>query len=205
MKKHTHWKNAKTKSVTILPQFILKMKGKFDGNKGIGVVDATIDKLYKKEAAIEAAECIACEKCLYEPRKTAAKLLKVIENAEKRLTGMPVNIEGAGSDIVRSNRRNTSNKTTAIACISSGTENLCEINQDIVSCETILEERIKKLRNKTSAKIHSYISGVRTVIQDYNSNCVFDDSAMVIYNERHADLDNEIKCKVVNFSSKEVF
>ena len=204
MKKFVCWKNTKTKSPTIVPHFALKLKGRIDGKKGIGTIDSTIEKLYKKEASIEAEECVICENFLTESRKSAAKLLKSIEVAEKQICSLPDEMTGTDFDIVRINRRNTNTKNSAQATISSSIDRLCEINQEIISVETILEERIKKTRDKSAAKIEAYISGVRLSLSDYSSRSSFDDQAYNIYLKKHEALDSAIRSKVETSNKKEV-
>lgn len=189
MKNYVCWKNSRTKSPTALPYFILRFKGKLDGEKGSGIVDASIEKFHKKEASIEAEECVTCENYLSSARKKAARLLKSIEQADKKLASIPDESKDSGPAPTRTSRKNTGLKNTAI-------DNLCEINQEIITVETLLEERIKKLRDKSSAKFEAYISGVRTVISDYHSKSIFNDNAFDIYHKRHIILDNAIKAVV---------
>ena len=180
MKKHIH----KVGPPTRMPDFVLKLKGTGDAKRGAGVVNASINKLCRKEAVIETDECMMCETSLSLSRKKAAKLLNSLEKEETRLTRNSENNSGSDPEIIRS-------KDESVGI-------LCELNQEIITAETILSERIKQLREKTAAKIQVYIEGVRRTLAEYDfpDKSNFDDSAVELYEKRHAALDGKVKERV---------
>lgn len=193
------YKNKKIlriESPTYMPSIILKAKGKFDAEKGVGISDSAIFKLYHKEAMIEASECLRCERHLFDTRQNAAKLLKALERDEMKLKMIPEDMSGCSPEVIRFNRRNSENKSSASASIADAINTISALNQKIVTTETILYERINKIRAKTNAKIHAYVEGARRALPDYNApEKEFNDNATVLYQQRHYVLDQAIKAR----------
>lgn len=191
---HKNKKILRTGSPTYMPSIFLRAKGESDAKKGASISDAAIIKLYEKEAAIEAVECLRCERHLSDTRQTAAKLLNSLERDEIKLKTIPDDMSGSSPEVIRFNRRNSENKSAATASIIKTINTLSELNQRIITVETLMYERIKKIRAKTNSKIHLYIEGARRALPDYNlPRKEFDDSATTLYRQRHDVLDRAIK------------
>lgn len=92
----------KVKSVTRMPGFILKLKGRLDSRKGEGVCNEYICQLYKKLAAMEVTEAVASENLLFEARKRAAVILTRFAEQERYLSGM-VKLTAIHEEIVNTN------------------------------------------------------------------------------------------------------
>jgi hypothetical protein len=78
----------KVRSVTRMPGFILKFKGRLDSRKGGGVCNGYICQLYKKLAALEVDEVIVVENLLFHTRKKAAVILTRFTEQERYLSGI---------------------------------------------------------------------------------------------------------------------
>lgn len=92
----------KVKSVTWMPGFILKFKGRLDSRKGEGVCNEYICQLYKKLAAMEVTEAVASENLLFEVRKRAAVILTRFAEQERYLSGV-VKLTAIHEEIVNTN------------------------------------------------------------------------------------------------------
>lgn len=154
--------SKKAGSVTRLPGWILKIKGRLDSRKGEGVCDEYIRRFYKKLAAMESKEVIDAENRLAGVRAEAAVILVRFMEQSRFLTG-----------IVR----------------------LTAINENILSTDMILDERINEMRSKATEKVHAYITGVRGgKLSDYEYDTAeISDNAQAIYRQRHEELDGRIR------------
>lgn len=196
--------SKRTKSVTRMPGWILKIKGKFDSRKGKGVCDTYIFRLNKKLTVLESREAILAEKWLFESRRKAALVLTGFAEQKKISEKISDGLETGSVEDIRANRKNTEKRNFAKAGLKNSMENLTIINEQIISVNMILDERINKMRNKAEEKIHAYISGVRSgKLENYEHNAENrDDTAREIYKANHEDLDNRIR-KVVAFKMDE--
>ena len=78
----------KVRSVTWMPGFILKFKGRLDSRKGGGVCNGYICQLYRKLAVLEVDEVIVVENLLFHTRKKAAVILTRFTEQERYLSGI---------------------------------------------------------------------------------------------------------------------
>jgi hypothetical protein len=101
------------KNVTVLPNFILKLKGRIDAHKGEDVALAHIDRYLKKCLSIESGECLVSEEALKNARSEGAANLDIVENTAKEIPDMPGDIEAEHTWEVLENRRRASNKARA--------------------------------------------------------------------------------------------
>ncbi len=181
-------------SVTIMPNFLLKFKGKLDSKRGSTVPDAYIDKLKRKCEAIENKEAITAEGILSVDRKSAAVAIYNVSEKRKYLDNKPEIKENTSAKAIRENRRRASQIISAESSIESGYTTLCNVNQNIVNIDTILDERITKTRKKASEKINVYISGVRSgKLKDYSADFEFLNDAYEIYQQKHSEDDDKIR------------
>lgn len=186
------------------PAFFLKLKGKLDSRKGEGVCDEFIRRLLKKEAFIETNECLDAEKILKETREQGASAI-IRLSADKAVIGESASVtSGNTPQEKRIERANSARRVGAAGTAKAALDELTRINETIICVDTILEERIEKIRNHTQEKVHSYISGVRSgKIPEYNGvDMDFSDKALDIYRTKHAELDGKI-CDIVSNSMKE--
>lgn len=94
--------SRKVKSVTWIPGFVLKLKGRLDSRRGEGVCNEYICQLYKKLAAMEVNEVVAVENLLFDARKLAAVILTRFAEQERFLSGV-VKLTAIYEEIVNAN------------------------------------------------------------------------------------------------------
>lgn len=187
--------SKKVGSVTRLPGWILELKGKLDSGKGKGVCDEYIKSLNRKLVMMESDEALSAENSLFDARKEAALILTGFPEQKKTLAEMPVKQNGDSAEAIRANRRSAERKGTAKAGMKSALENLTAINEQIINVDTVLEERINKLRSNTREKNHRYMAGIRAgKLKDYEYDLTeVDDSAKEIYQSKHEKSDQKIR------------
>lgn len=203
MSKKMDFTSGKTKKATHMPLWILKLKGRLDGRKGQGLCDEYIFTLLKKEEAIEASEVMQAERALASVRKQAAGIL--VSNSEKANSNSKIIIEKAESvQAIRANRANRTVHDANVRAMNNGVLTLAEIHETIVFIETILEERIEKLRSETKRVCHAYVSGIKAgKFKDYAMPFKeYDNKAVNIYKDKHKELDLKIY-DAVNINNKE--
>lgn len=201
----TKFRNSKgLKPVTRMPDFLLKRKGKIDSKRGTTVPDAYIDRLIRTCEAIENKEAITAEGILSNDRKASAVAIYNISEKRKFLDNKPEMKENTSAKAIRENRRRTSQINSAESTIESGYTTLFNVYQNIINIDTVLDERITKIRKKASAKINVYISGVRSgKLKDYNADFEFLDDAYEIYIQKHSEGDEKIRT-IINSVHTEV-
>lgn len=187
-----------------IPTWFLKLKGKIDSRKGKGVCDEFISKLLKKEAFLETNEIIDAETALSNTRKAGASAVIKLSENKMFINNAPDIEKGTSPQSIRANRTNNSQLNSVRGTAKATLDELSQINETIICIDTILEERIEKLRNHALEKCHVYISGVRaSKMPDYeNISVEFSDKALEIYHSKHAELDDKIH-SIVSKSMKE--
>lgn len=178
-------KGAGVKPVTYAPICFLKFKGKHDSKKGSAVADARIAKYMSKCTANEGREVITAENILSDDRKNAAVTITVLQENENFLNSAPNYNNASDAAAIRENRRNSSLIGSAKTTIKNCYEKLNTINENIVSVDTILEERIIKTRKKAARQINAYITGLRYRLKDYDKELVFCDDPCLVYHHNH--------------------
>ncbi len=187
-----------------MPAWLLRFKGRWDSRKGEGVCDEFIRRLLKKEAFIETNECLDAEKILKDIREQGASVV-IRLSADKAILGTNANVPlGDTPQDIRIGRENFAKRASAVSTAKAALDELTRINETIICVDTILEERIEKIRSHTEEKVHSYVSGVRSgKIPEYSGvDMAFSDKALDIYRTKHAQLDGKI-CDIVSNSMKE--
>lgn len=174
------------KGVTFLPDFILKLLGRIDAHKGEDVALAQINRYIERCTFNEHIECLLSEKYLKAARSEGASNLDVIENMSKEILEMPGDIEVQHAWEVLENRRRANNKARAKDAVKTARSRLYDINEEIISGTTILEQRVSKIRKRTTSKIASYIKGVRAGgIPSFEPNISFSDAVIEQYYKKH--------------------
>lgn len=194
MSKKMDFTSGKTKKVTHMPLWILKLKGRLDSGKGQGVCDEYIFTLLRKEQAIEASEVIKAEKILSGTRKQAAGILATIAEKENSNSKIAISEKKGTVQEIRANRANSAARSANIRAINSAILTLAEIYETIIFVETILEEGIAKLRAETNRICHAYVRGVRAgKLKEYVIPFKdFEDKAIELYKTKHEELYSKI-------------
>ena len=194
----------KTKKVTNLPCFILKIKGRLDAKHDDGVCNEYVTRLHKKLSAIESEEVVIAEKILFPYRKEAAVILSNFDDFKKNLEEIPAMIDENSIDSIRENKRNMLKRNSIKQNIKKSIERLTIIYETIININTVLDEQIHKTEKMSEVKIKAYVSGIRYVRNDeYSVPQKLENIAVEIYHDRHEVLDNRICMKVTEFMGRE--
>lgn len=196
MKGTNYMKNPKKVGKVIrTPGFILRIQGKMDSKKGKGVCDEYIQSVVRKLASMEGDEVIQAENALHDVRKEAAVILAEFSEKKKDLSEIPENTGGKTVEEIRDNRRKSTRRRDAANRLKEAMNKLTTINEQIINTNTVLDERINKLRNNAAEKLHAYIAGIRCgSLTDYTFELSeTDDDARQIYLEKHEMLDKKIR------------
>ncbi len=194
----------KVKSVTKLPSWLLRQKGKWDSRYGIGRCEKSITRLYKKMTALESNEVIDAENTLFSARKDASLLLAGLQEHQKKPSdNHSPSMDGNSIEGIRKIRKMAAEQEAAELAQKDSIKKLAAIHETIISVNTILDERINKIRNNTAEKVHSYIAGIRSgKLKDFDFTEEEDNSARTIYKENHKVLDSYIM-EIANAFRKE--
>ena len=184
----------KTKNVTIMPDFILKLIGKLDARKGIGVAEAHLRRYLDKCESIEHEECLVAEKFLKSTRNDGAQQLAIISKQSKIIPEMPGSVEEKHAWDVLENRRRAQAVSNAHSAVENARARLYEINEKIVNGGTILDERISRIRKRAGAKMDAYLKGLRAGgLHEFDPEIDYSDNPRVLYYEKHRRLDKAIE------------
>ena len=200
MKGTNYMKNPKKVGKVIrTPGFILRIQGKMDSKKGKGVCDEYIQSVVRKLASMEGDEVIQAENALHDVRKEAAVILAEFSEKKEALSEISENTGGKTVEEIRDNRRKSTRRKDAANRLKEAMNKLTTINEQIINTNTVLDERINKLRNNAAEKLHAYIAGIRCgSLTDYTFELSeTDDDARQIYLEKHEMLDKKIR-EIVN-------
>lgn len=196
MKGTNYMKNPKKVGKVIrTPGFILRIQGKMDSKKGKGVCDEYIQSVVRKLASMEGDEVIQAENALHDVRKEAAVILAEFSEKKEALSEIPENTGEKTVEIIRDNRRKSTRRRDAVNRMKEAMNKLTTINEQIINTNTVLDERINKLRNNAAEKLHAYIAGIRCgSLKDYTFELSdASDDARQIYLEKHEMLDKKIR------------
>lgn len=183
----------KTKNVTIMPNFVLRLMGRLDAKKGKSVAEAHLMRYFDKCVSIEAEECLVAEAFLKSTRNEGAQQLAVISKQMKLIPEMPGEVEEQHTWDVLENRRRAGAVRSARSAIESARERLYELNENIIHGGTVLEQRISRTRKCARVKMDAYIKGLRAGgLADYTPEIEFSDKASALYYLRHRNLDDAI-------------
>lgn len=185
-------KGRKLKKVTIMPDFILRLKGKHDASNSEMIAHAFVCKLQDKCQPLENHEALTAERLLHSFREEAGVLIVKIKDLRKRLATLPETVEEVKATDFRANRRTEASRQNIISEIQADLERLTQIHELINDINTALELRVSKIRNQCSYKIDAYSIGVKSVATDFTANVNFNGRAVEKYLEKHQLLDNSI-------------
>ena len=194
-KKNDIRKYRKVKSVTWMPIWALKLKGRWDSAHGEGVCDGYINCLNRKRAFLEGDEVIAVENELFHARKEAAVILSGLSEQKLQLLELPEQKAGDSVEVIRENRKNADRQGAARAKIKNSIENLTMIDETIIHVESVLDERIHMIRSNMREKVNAYMIGIRCgELKDYTEQASeFDDTSRELYKSKHEELDCKIR------------
>ncbi len=179
--------------ITLLPGWILRLKGRIHARHGASVVSVYIERLLKKLCTLEAREALETEKELYATRNTAANCLTSIRQEIKALSKMPDAVAETSDMAIRANRRNAADVETHQKTISTCIRTITSANESLINGLINLEVRIKATRAQAEEKLLQYIVGVRKKLSDFTFDLnVVENTAVEIYVEKHRVLDNAI-------------
>lgn len=204
-------RTQKLRKVTRLPKWVLRLMGKLDAKKGIGVVDAHIAHWIDKLGAFANELVKAEEKAVFPIREKAALAISAIERAKADLSvpSIPTNTdkpEPTEPKLKRAKRNATAKaverRNNAESLHKASMEELIGYNELIISSNVKTRERIEAMRNTAKASIDAYVKGVRKVFPDYSPKVTFSDDALYIYLTHHSALDSKVK--EVAYKTKEV-
>ena len=151
MKGTNYMKNPKKVGKVIrTPGFILRIQGKMDSKKGKGVCDEYIQSVVRKLASMEGDEVIQAENALHDVRKEAAVILAEFSEKKEALSEIPENTGGKTVEEIRDNRRKSTRRKDAANRLKEAMNKLTTINEQIINTNTVLDERINKLRNNAA-------------------------------------------------------
>ena len=154
--------NQKVKTVTRIPDFLLRLKGKIDAFCGETVVDANVARYYDRLYAIEHEEAAYTEFKLRKVRMKAANCISAINAGKADIASLPSAVEEKHDSDVRANLRNRNAASRIASSISVSRNEIIEAQELIISAKVILEQRIGTIRDLAEAKIHAYVTGVRS-------------------------------------------
>ena len=205
-------RTQKLRKVTRLPKCLLRLMGKLDAKKGIGVVDAHIAHWIDKLGAFENDLVKAEEKAVFPVREKAALAVSALERAKAALSvpAIPTNTDKpkpTDPKLIRAVRnakaKAVERRNNAESLHKASTEELIGCNELIISSNVKTRERIEAMRNTAKASIDAYVAGVRKIFPDYSPQVKFSD-ALEIYLSPHSVLDAKVKEVAYAYNTKEV-
>lgn len=199
------YSDKRIKRITLMPGFLLKIKGKLDSGKGETIPNAYIHKMLSCCAGIENSEVIHAESMLEKERKAAASAITNIAQKKRKLCGIPgeVSEDSDSPFVVRENNRNKKAKQEILADINHCYEELSIIQEQLIGGHTVLDERVEKTRNLGMRSVNKYIEGVRSgKLPEYDPEITFFDNARFLYLNRHEEGDRKIRDYVAEYRDK---
>ncbi len=197
-------KKRRIRHVTLLPGWVLRLKGRIDARHGVSVVNAYIGRLLKKLCSLEAREALATEKELYVTRETAAICLTTISQEANSLSEMSDAVPETSDIAIRANQRNAAAAEMHRNAVKANIRTITSANELIINGLTNLEERITTMRANAKEKILQYIAGVRKKLPDFTFDLnVEENTAVDIYAANHSVLDGAISKVAYNAINEE--
>lgn len=205
-------RTQKLRKVTRLPKWILRLMGKLDAKKGIGVVDAHIALWLDRLGAFENDLVKAEEKAVLPVREKAALAVSALERVKADLS-VPAIVSAdkpkpTDPKLIRAVRnaqeKAEGRRNNAESLHKASTEELISCNELIISSNVKTRERIEAMRNTAKASIDAYVKGVRKVFPDYSPQVIFSNDALEIYLSPHSVLDAKVKEVAYAYNTKEV-
>ena len=187
------YSDKRIKRITLMPGFLLKIKGKLDSGKGETIPNAYIHKMLSCCAGIENSEVIHAESMLEKERKAAASAITNIAQKKRKLCGIPGEVSEDSPFSIRENHRNKKAKQEILDDIDHCYEELSIIQEQLIVGQTVLDERVEKTRNMGMRSVNKYIEGVRSgKLPEFDPEITFFDNARFLYLNRHEKGDRKI-------------
>lgn len=173
------------KRVNKQPNFILKLKGKWNAKRGQAIALRYIERLKTKCRALENDEVSTAELILSSYRKEGASILASMCNDKDILGCIPGNKDSTSAMDARINKRNANKRASTVATIKAAYDKLVQLNEVIININVHLVQRILKTRHICSEKINAYVIGVCEIIPDFEFDNTYVDIATNVYREMH--------------------
>lgn len=170
---------------TLLPAYVLFVKGKLDSKKGTTAVEAYIHKLVHKAHTNEASLFKSAEYFLEPTRKEASSALFTLSECDE-------SIAKADSKVLQHKKKSA----TAKKC--SATDTVVESNEIIIHVHSITEEQSVRIRSYNDRKIAEYFKGINP---EHKIDYTYSDEAKNKYYAIHNALDKAIR----NFAESAYF
>ena len=165
------YSDKRIKRITLMPGFLLKIKGKLDSGKGETIPNAYIHKnlnikVTDNEVSLIHDNNMIAKTMLEKERKAAASAITNIAQKKRKLCGIPgeVSEDSDSPFVVRENNRNKKAKQEILADINHCYEELSIIQEQLIGGQTVLDERVEKTRNLGMRSVNKYIEGVQSAI-----------------------------------------
>lgn len=162
---------------TLLPAYVLYIKGKLDSKKGITAVEAYINKLVHKAHTNEASLFKGAEYFLEPTRKEASSALFTLSECDE-------NLAKADSKVLQHEKK------SATAKKSSAADTVIESNEIIIHVHSITEEQSVRIRSYNDRKIAEYFKGINP---EHKIDYIYSDEAKTKYYAIHNALDKAIR------------
>lgn len=174
--KAKHYKPRRFRT-TLLPAYVLYIKGKLDSKKGETAVEAYVHKLVHKARTNEASLFKSAEYFLEPTRKEASSALFTLSECDE-------NLNKGNSKVLQHEKR------SAAAKKSSATDSVIKSNEVIIHVHSVTEEQSVRIRSYNDRKIAEYFKGVNP---EHKINYTYSDEAKDKYYTIHNALDKAIR------------
>ncbi len=197
----------KIRKVTVIPNWILRIKGRIDARNGPEVPDAYVEKMYKKLKSFDDYEVRTAENILKAPREAAALNINTLSESSQTIatTNIPHNDGSARG--VRGERTARGKVASAMATSSNSSRSIYSINELIISVNSHLQTRIDQTYLTGLEKCKAYECGVKRKLPDYSiPDFDMNSDAVNKYQATHKVLDDAVKAetyKCINNTEEE--
>ena len=187
-----------------LPGWILRIKGKLDARHGPPVVNSYIKRLLHRLSSFENQEVLWTEDEMHSTRDSAARSLSGMKSGKESLSSASDASSGSTARDVRASRRASAEQASLRSSISAAKTTVVSANELIIDSNTRVEERIKKMREKTLEKLMFYLQGVHRKLVDFDYDfSPIENGALEIYMSNHRELDDAIRRTAYSLIDKE--
>lgn len=184
---------------TVMPDWILSIKGKLNARNGDESVNSFIEKLIRKTESYESQLCMLAESETAHERNNATELLTDIAKQKQMIPRIQKPENGNTIKTIRENRKYSETINACRQNVENDLISLSKINEKIVSVDADLNEVIIKARKNCESKIAAYCVGVKKISPDYESPVQYKNDALKMYYTKHEALDEEIMMTVKKF------
>lgn len=197
-------KRKRIRRVCKLPGWILRIKGRLDARNGPPVVNAYIKRLLHRLSSFENREVLWTEDEMHNTRDSAARSLASMKSGKESLASAPAASSGMSARDIRITRIASAEQASLRGSISSARMTVVSANELIIDSNTRVEERVKKMREKTLEKLMFYLHGVRKKLSDFDCDFTpIENGALEIYMSNHRELDDTIRRTAYSLIDKE--